>query len=100
MANVDVYTHEKGVGRLQKENVAHHYSYDLNAKYALSLTMPIRLETYTYEGLHPFFQVNMPEVDYDPIMNDSKKWIMQIRNWKTALNRFMVTFEDPLKDYV
>lgn len=42
----------------------------------------------------------MPEVDYDPIMNDSKKWIMQIRNWKTALNRFMVTFEDPLKDYV
>ena len=61
MANVDVYTYEKRVGRLQKENVAHHYSYDLNAKYALSLTMPIRLETYTYEGLHPFFQMNMPE---------------------------------------
>ncbi|WP_299662424.1 type II toxin-antitoxin system HipA family toxin [uncultured Psychromonas sp.] len=61
MANVDVYTHGKRVGRLQKENVAHHYSYDLNAKYALSLTMPIRLETYTYEGLHPFFQMNMPE---------------------------------------
>ncbi|MEL0658667.1 type II toxin-antitoxin system HipA family toxin [Psychromonas arctica] len=61
MANVDVYIHKNRVGRLQKENVAHHYSYDLNAKTALSLTMPIRLETYTYEGLHPFFQMNMPE---------------------------------------
>ena len=61
MANVDVYIHKNRVGRLQKENAAHHYSYDLNAKYALSLTMPIRLETYTYEGLHPFFQMNMPE---------------------------------------
>ena len=61
MANVDVYIHKDRVGRLQKEKVAHHYSYDLNAKYALSLTMPIRLQTYTYEGLHPFFQMNMPE---------------------------------------
>ena len=61
MANVDVYTHKNRVGRLQKENLVHHYSYDLNAKTALSLTMPIRLETYTYEGLHPFFQMNMPE---------------------------------------
>ena len=61
MANIDVYIHNNRVGRLQKENVAHHYSYDLNAKTALSLTMPIRLETYTYEGLHPFFQMNMPE---------------------------------------
>ena len=49
MANVDVYTHKNRVGRLQKENLVHHYSYDLNAKTALSLTMPIRLETYTYE---------------------------------------------------
>ena len=61
MANVDVYIHKNRVGRLQKENVVHHYAYDLNANYALSLTMPIRLETYTYEGLHPFFQMNMPE---------------------------------------
>jgi serine/threonine-protein kinase HipA len=61
MANVDVYNYQSRVGRLQKENVAHHYSYDLNAKHALSLTMPIRLETYSYETLHPFFQMNMPE---------------------------------------
>ena len=61
MANVDVYNHKRRVGRLQKENVTHYYSYDLDAKHALSLTMPIRLETYSYEGLHPFFQMNMPE---------------------------------------
>ncbi|UGA57344.1 type II toxin-antitoxin system HipA family toxin [Vibrio sp. VB16] len=61
MANVDVYTHKSRVGRLEKKNENHHYSYDLNAKHALSLTMPIRLETYSYEGLHPFFQMNMPE---------------------------------------
>jgi len=61
MANVDVYNYQSRVGRLQKENVVHHYSYDLNAKHALSLTMPIRLETYSYEALHPFFQMNMPE---------------------------------------
>ena len=23
--------------------------------------MPIRLETYIYDGLHPFFQMNIPE---------------------------------------
>ncbi len=56
MANIDVYSYQSRVGRLQKENAIHHYSYDLNAKHALSLTMPIRLETYSFEGLHPFFR--------------------------------------------
>lgn len=30
----------------------------------------------------------------------SKKWTMPIRNWKPALNRFMIEFEDRLSDYV
>ena len=30
----------------------------------------------------------------------SKKWTMPIRNWKTALIRFMIQFEDRLKDYI
>ncbi len=29
----------------------------------------------------------------------SKKWTMPIRNWKTALNRFMI-FRDRLKDVI
>ena len=34
------------------------------------------------------------------IEDASKKWTMPIRNWKTAMNHFMIHFEDQLKDYV
>ena len=30
----------------------------------------------------------------------AKKWTMPIRNWKAALNRFMIQFEDRLSDYI
>jgi transposase-like protein len=40
------------------------------------------------------------KVIYLAIMDASKKWTMPIRNWKTALNRFMIEFEDRLKDFV
>lgn len=36
---------------------------------------------------------------YLAIQNASKKWTMPIRNWKPALNRFMIEFEDRLTDY-
>jgi transposase-like protein len=37
---------------------------------------------------------------YLAIEQASKKWTMPIRNWKTALNRFMIEFEDRLKDVI
>lgn len=40
------------------------------------------------------------KVIYLAIMDASKKWTMPIRNWKPALNRFMIEFEDRLKDYI
>ena len=40
------------------------------------------------------------KVIYLAIQAASKKWTMPIRNWKTALNRFMIEFEDRLKDYI
>ena len=40
------------------------------------------------------------KVVYLAIMDASKKWTMPIRNWKTAMNRFMIRFEDRLVDYV
>jgi len=40
------------------------------------------------------------KVIYLAIIDASKKWTMPIRNWKTALNRFMIEFEDRLKDYI
>ncbi len=30
----------------------------------------------------------------------TRNWIMPIRNWKLALNRFMIEFEDRLTDYI
>jgi putative transposase len=40
------------------------------------------------------------KVVYLAIQQASKKWTMPIRDWKTALNRFMIEFEDRLTDYV
>jgi len=34
------------------------------------------------------------------ILEASKNWTMPIKNWKAALNRFMVEFEDRLIGYV
>ena len=40
------------------------------------------------------------KVVYLAIEAASKKWTMPIRNWKAALNRFMIQFEDRLIDYI
>lgn len=40
------------------------------------------------------------KVVYLAIQDASKKWTMPIRNWKAALNRFIIEFEDRLIDYV
>jgi transposase-like protein len=40
------------------------------------------------------------KVVYLAIMDASKKWTMPIRNWKAALNRFIIEFEDRLMDCI
>ena len=40
------------------------------------------------------------KVVYLAIMDASKKWTMPIRNWKAAMNRFMIRFEDRLVAYI
>jgi len=40
------------------------------------------------------------KVIYLAIQQASKKWTMPIRNWKPALNRFMIVFEDRLTEYI
>lgn len=40
------------------------------------------------------------KVIYLAIRDASKKWTMPIRNWRQALNRFMIMFEDRLTDYM
>jgi serine/threonine-protein kinase HipA len=67
MANVDVYVQSENVGLLAKTAQAdefsekHSFTYLADAKQALSLLMPVRIETYDYSGLHPIFQMNLPE---------------------------------------
>jgi serine/threonine-protein kinase HipA len=62
MADIDAYVNRDRAGRLTKSSAKHVFGYDLDAQQALSLTMPIRTESYTYEqGLHPIFQMNLPE---------------------------------------
>lgn len=40
------------------------------------------------------------KVIYLATQKASKKWTMPIRNWKPALNRFMIEFEERLTDYI
>jgi putative transposase len=40
------------------------------------------------------------KVIYLAIMQASKKWTMPIRDWRTAMNRFMIEFEDRLQPYL
>jgi putative transposase len=40
------------------------------------------------------------KVVYLAVQAAAKKWTMPIRNWKLALNRFMIEFEDRLVDYI
>jgi len=39
------------------------------------------------------------KVIYLAITDASKRWTMPIRNWKVALNHFMIEFEEQLRDY-
>jgi serine/threonine-protein kinase HipA len=67
MANVDVYVQSKNVGLLARTTQVnefsekHSFTYLADADQALSLLMPVRRETYDYPGLHPIFQMNLPE---------------------------------------
>ena len=64
MNAVDVHTgHQKPVisGRLQAQRGKHVFTYRHDAPEALSLTMPLREESYAHGQLHPIFQMNLPE---------------------------------------
>ncbi|MDX3774174.1 type II toxin-antitoxin system HipA family toxin [Chromatiaceae bacterium AAb-1] len=61
MANVDVFLQNRLSGHLAQQQAKHVFSYAANAKEAVSLTMPLRLESYSYSELHPVFQMNLPE---------------------------------------
>ncbi|MEE9444998.1 MAG: type II toxin-antitoxin system HipA family toxin [Cocleimonas sp.] len=70
MSSVDLYLKpnlapQQIVAQLSSEpdldSNKHVLSYHSNAGEALSLTMPLRNESYAYNDLHPIFQMNLPE---------------------------------------
>jgi len=61
MAEIDIYLNKQLNGRLVKQSDKAIFNFALNAKEAISLTMPIRTESYSFTNLHPIFQMNLPE---------------------------------------
>jgi serine/threonine-protein kinase HipA len=61
MADIDVYVDQQIAGRLTRQNERHIFGYTIDSTEAISLTMPVRTESYAYQGLHPVFQMNLPE---------------------------------------
>ncbi|KWR90587.1 type II toxin-antitoxin system HipA family toxin [Cupriavidus sp. IDO] len=60
---LDVYVDAKLVGTLAEEAGGCVFTYppDVPAERLVSLLMPVRAESYVWKGLHPFFQMNLPE---------------------------------------
>jgi serine/threonine-protein kinase HipA len=56
-----VYTNKTLSGELSKEDGNYIFNYLSDSKELVSLTMPIRAESWVSRSLHPIFQMNMPE---------------------------------------
>ena len=64
MPDIDIHLKpltNQHTARLTAKQNKHTMSYHPDAQEALSLTMPLRNESYSYDGLHPIFQMNLPE---------------------------------------
>ena len=57
---MQVYVNQTKTGTLSKEE-KYIFNYNAQAKDIVSLTMPIRSESWSSQELHPIFQMNMPE---------------------------------------
>jgi serine/threonine-protein kinase HipA len=59
--SLKVFVNEKETGKLSVENEQYVFNYDDKAEDVVSLTMPIRSQSWVHKELHPIFQMNMPE---------------------------------------
>jgi serine/threonine-protein kinase HipA len=59
--SLNVYVNKNLSGILHKEDDKFIYNYDRDTKNIVSLTMPIRNESWNSGNLHPIFQMNLPE---------------------------------------
>ncbi|MCK5913740.1 MAG: type II toxin-antitoxin system HipA family toxin [Desulfuromusa sp.] len=62
--SLQVWVERAKVGQLAQEAERRHiFNYTQDATEAVSLTMPVRLESWSSADLHPIFQMNLPEGD-------------------------------------
>jgi len=59
--NLDVFINKEPSGKLSFEDEKYIFNYHDNSKDVISLTMPIRKESWVSGKLHPVFDMNMPE---------------------------------------
>lgn len=59
--NVDIYVNDEYSGILAHEDDRYIYTYQPKASKVVSVTMPIRHESWRSKKLHPIFQMNLPE---------------------------------------
>jgi len=59
--SLDVFVNQKPTGSLSLEEHKYIFNYVNEAKNIVSLTMPVRAESWKSRELHPIFQMNMPE---------------------------------------
>lgn len=69
MADIDVYLQRQRTGRLIRQGERHIFGYGLDATEALSLTMPLRTESYSSHDLLPVFQMNLLNIS-------SRHWLI------------------------
>lgn len=62
--SLQAWIEQKRIGQLAQETEKRHvFNYTSDATEAISLTMPVRLESWVSPDLHPTFQMNLPEGD-------------------------------------
>lgn len=61
MKSLDIYTNSDEAGVLAYESSKYIFTYDSRARSIVSVTMPIRTQSWTSSKLHPIFEMNLPE---------------------------------------
>ncbi|MDD3466276.1 MAG: type II toxin-antitoxin system HipA family toxin [Campylobacterales bacterium] len=61
MRELDVFINDTLAGRLSEENERYVFGYDEHTSGVVSVTMPIRRESWVDKRVHPIFQMNLPE---------------------------------------
>jgi serine/threonine-protein kinase HipA len=67
---INIYTNTDKSGILAKEGEKYIYSYNSDAITPVSVTMPIRVESWISKDLHPIFQMNLPEGSLKEIIRE------------------------------